>query len=122
MRGNALVHEAGSTQDEVSAALARLARAGLVTILAPFPFLVVKLYSWSGRTPKHPSSAPTAYSYSKLSSNQVGNSYSSDDALLHEMLETLGETDPTTFRGAIKHFAPDVIRKALDRVRRTKSL
>jgi hypothetical protein len=52
----------------------------------------------------------------------VGDSYSSDEALLGEILETLGETDRTSFEGAIKNFAPDVIRKALDRVRRTTSV
>jgi hypothetical protein len=45
-----------------------------------------------------------------------------DDALMREILETLGETDPSTFEGAVKNFAPGVIRKALDRVRRTRSL
>jgi len=39
-----------------------------------------------------------------------------------EVLDTLGETDPTTFEGAIRNFPPEVIRKALDRVRRTRSL
>ena len=42
--------------------------------------------------------------------------------VLREILETLGESDPTSFEGAIKNFSPDVIRKALDRVRRTRSL
>jgi hypothetical protein len=41
---------------------------------------------------------------------------------MREILETLGETDATTFEGAIKNFSPEVIRKALDRVRRTRSL
>jgi len=122
MRGSALVQEATSSQGEVEAALSRLARAGLVTILAPLPFLVLKLHSWSGKTAKAAGSAPSAYSYSKLSSNHVIDSYSSDDALLAEILETLGETDPTSFEGAIKNFAPEVIRKALDRVRQAKSL
>jgi hypothetical protein len=121
MRASALVQEAHSTQGDVDAALSRLARAGLITILAPVPFLVAKLHSWSGKTAVGAESAP-AYSYSKLSSNHVRDSYSSHDALLDEILETLGETDPTSFEGAVKNFAPEVIRKALDRVRRTKSL
>src|SRR5262249_39107430 len=84
MRGSALVQRAEAQQDEVDLALGRLAKAGLLTILAPFPFLVVKLRSWSGKTASAPVSAPSAYSYGKLSSKHVKDSYSpgADDALL----------------------------------------
>src|SRR5262249_16052771 len=93
-------------------------------ILAPSPFLVLKLNSWSGRSQNSTDSAASPYSYSKLSSMQLKDSYRPTDrhALMHEILETLGETDPTTFEGAITNFPPEVIRKALDRVRRTRSL
>jgi hypothetical protein len=122
--GDVLVRELSVPQQEVGAALDRLERAGLLTILAPFPFLVLKLRSWSGKTAKPARSRPAAYSYSKLSSNQLNESYrpTGDDALLREILDTLGESDPTSFEGAIRNFSPDVIRKALDRVRRTRSL
>jgi hypothetical protein len=124
VRGDVLAKEVGAAQEEVGATLDRLERAGLLKILAPFPFLVVKLRSWSGSTPKRASSRPAAYSYSKLSSNRLNESYrtAGDDALLREILETLGETDPASFEGAIRNFPPNVIRKALDRVRRTRSL
>ena len=124
VRGDVLAEEVGVPQEEVGAALDKLERAGLLSILAPFPFLVVKLHSWSGMSQKQSTSKDAAYSYSQLSSNRLNKSYrpNRDDALMREILETLGETDPTSFEGAIKNFPPDVIRKALDRVRRTRSL
>jgi hypothetical protein len=124
VQGDVLVQEAGSTQEEVGAALDKLERAGLLRILAPFPFLVVRLRSWSGKVANPAHSRPSAYSYSKLSSNRLNESYrlAGGDPLMGEILATLGETDPTSFEGAIANFPVDVIRKALDRVRRTRSL
>lgn len=123
VRGEVLVREVESTQEEVGAALDKLERAGLLKILAPFPFLVLKLRSWSGAETKPADNRPPAYSHSQLSTKQVTNSYrQADGELLREILETLGETDPTTFEGAVQNFPPDVIRKALDRVRRARSL
>lgn len=124
IRGEALAGEVGAPSEEVGAALDKLEQAGLLTILAPFPFLVLRLRSWPGKSTEPRDSRAAGYSYSKLSSNHVNDSYRrpADAALLREILDTLGEKDPTTFEGAIKNFAPDVIRKALDRVRRTRSL
>lgn len=124
VRGDTLAAEISARPEEVGAALDKLERAGLLTILAPFPFLVLRLRSWSGKSTKPSEARPAGYSYSQLSSKRLNESYrqGGDETLLREILETLGETDPTTFEGAIKNFAPDVIRKALDRVRRTKSL
>ena len=42
--------------------------------------------------------------------------------LLKEILDTLGESDPSTFRHALTHFPPAVIRLALERVRAMKSI
>ena len=126
VRGDVLATAIEASQEEVGTALDKLERAGLLKILARFPFLVLKLTSWSGKDQKPASSRPAAYSYSQLSSNRQKESKSyrptGDEALLREILDTLGESDPTSFEGAIKHFPPDVIRKALDRVRRTRSL
>lgn len=124
VRGSIIAEEVGAPEEEVGAALDKLEQAGLLTILAPFPFLVLRLRSWSGATPKPRDSRVPGYSYSKLSSNHVSESYRQpgDAALLREILDTLGETDPTTFEGAVRNFSPEVIRKALDRVRRTRSL
>lgn len=120
----ALTRDSSASRGEVESALAKLEDAGLVEVLAPLPFLVLRLRSWSGASQKPPESRAPGYSYSKLSSNNVSESYrpTKDDALLREILDTLGETDPTTFEGAVRNFSPEVIRKALDRVRRTRSL
>ena len=122
--GETLAREVGSPQEEVGAALDRLERAGLLRVLAPFPFLVLKLRSWAGNDSKTGKTRPSAYSYSKLSSNRLNKSYraTGEEALLGEILDTLGENDPSTFEGAIRNFPAEVIRKALDRVRKTKSL
>lgn len=124
VRGSILAEEIGASEEEVGSALDKLEQAGLLAILAPFPFLVLRLRSWSGASPKPRDSRAPGYSYSKLSSNNVNESYRQpgDAALLREILDTLGETDPTTFEGAIRNFSPEIIRKALDRVRRTRSL
>lgn len=124
VRGDVLGAELGLTQEELADGLARLERAGLLKVYGQLPFLVAKLGSWRSKRQKPEETQLSAYSYGKLSHNRVNESYSSsgDDALLSEILNTLGETDPTTFVGAIKNFSPSIIRKALDRVRRTKSL
>ncbi len=124
VRGSIIAEEIGAPEEEVGAALDKLEQAGLLTILAPFPFLVLRLRSWSGKITEPRDSRAVGYSYSKLSSNHVNESYRQpgDAALLREILDTLGETDPTTFEGAVRNFSPEVIRKALDRVRRTRSL
>lgn len=124
VREDALLDELQSTHDALAPTLEKIRRAGLADVLSPLPFLVLKLRSWCGRSTKPGNPHPAAYSYSKLSSNRLNESYrpTGDGALMQEILETLGETDPTSFQGAIKNFAPDVIRKALDRVRRTRSL
>ena len=124
VRGLIIAEEIGAPEEEVGAALDKLEQAGLLTILAPFPFLVLRLRSWSGNMTKPRDSRESGYSYSKLSSNRLNESYRqpADTALLREILDTLGETDPTTFEGAVRNFSPEVIRKALDRVRRTRSL
>jgi hypothetical protein len=45
-----------------------------------------------------------------------------DPELMREVLETLGESDPATFTGALEHYAPAIIRKALERVRAAGSI
>jgi hypothetical protein len=124
LREEVLLREVGATREDAVLALDKCERAGLVTILSPFPFLVLRLRSWSGMTTKPRDSRPTGYSYSLLSNNRLNESHrrSGDDALLREILNTLGVTDSTTFEGAVRNFPPEVIRKALDRVRRTRSL
>lgn len=129
-RGDVLAEEVGATKEEVGAALDKLERAGLLTILAPFPFLVVRLRKWSGDAGKVPDSEPPAYSAIQLSHSQhVNSSYRRagahwpvDAALLQEILETVGETDGKSFEKAVELYSPHVIRLALDRVRRAKGI
>jgi len=114
--------------------LARLETEGMIELLAPLPFLVAKVRTWSGRQPKPARLPPKtgaldarAYSFqSSLSaSKQLNKSYRQPDtaaSLLSEILETLGESDPTTFRGAISSYPPGVIRTTLDRVQRMKHI
>ncbi len=45
-----------------------------------------------------------------------------DEALLQEILETLGETDGHAFERAVVLYSPHVIRLALNRVRRAKGI
>lgn len=118
-----LVSESGVPQADVRTAIDKLARAGLLDILAPLPFLVVRLRSWSGSGQKLGNSDASAYSYSSGFHNRLKDSYSHpEQTLMREILDTLGESDPASFDGAIKSYSPEVIRKALDRVRRARSV
>ena len=131
VRGDALAQEVEASQEDVGAALSKLARSGLVEILSPFPFLVVKLRKWSSKAAKVDDSAPSAYSHSKqlFQTQHVKASYRPDgervepaSELLREILETLGETDAASFEKAVELYSPHVIRTALDRVRRARGI
>lgn len=122
-----VMREASASRGEIEVALDQLTRAGLVEILAPLPFLVLRLQSWPGRGVEPAVSAGPAYSsQSSLSQSKqlMKESYRQPDeeALLQEILATLGETDPTGFRGALRSYSPGLIRLALDRVRRNPAI
>lgn len=132
-RGVVLVSEESLRDDvpasrgEVEATLAKLATAGFIEILAPLPFLVLRLRSWSGRKVNPRESEPPAYS--AIPKQQLNSSYRRpgahwpvDRALLTEILETLGEGDGKSFEKAVELYSPHVIRIALDRVRRAKGI
>lgn len=123
-REDALLHELGISSDELRSAIHELEKKHPLEILSPLPFLVLK---WSGKSSKAPDSGEGAYSFqSSLSqSQQLKESYrqpAAEETLLREILDTLGETDPTTFRGAIRSYPPGVIRTALARVRKMKNI
>ena len=130
VRGEELIQEAESTREEVGTALKKLERAGLLTILAPFPFLVIRLRTWAGNSAQTPDSGENAYSAIQLLHSQhVNSSYRRtgahwpiDAALLQEILATLGETDGKSFEKAVELYSPHIIRIALDRVRRAKGI
>jgi hypothetical protein len=100
---------------------------GLVEILSPLPFLVLK---WSGKAADETNSNAPAYSAIQLShKQQLNSSYRQarahrpiDQTLLGEILETVGETDGTSFEKAVELYSPHVIRTALDRVRKAKGI
>lgn len=126
-----LLRELGTDHEAASAELAKLERAGLVEIFTPLPFLVVKLQrKWSGRGEKAGISSHSAYSYPKLlQPKQLNNSYRPDGLiveppsnLLREVLETLGESDSSSFQKAVELYSPAVIRTALERVRRARGI
>ena len=120
----------GTLSDEIE----KLVRAGLIEVLSPQPFLVIKLKTWPARRSDSAKTAPKtgvrsdrAYSFQSSLSQSIDerNSYRQpdrSDPLLHEILEALGESDPTTFRGAIENYPPHVIRTALTRIRRMKTI
>lgn len=126
----ALLREIGTDHERASSELAKLERAGLVEILTPLPFLVLKLRKWSGKGQRADVSSHSAYSYSKLlQPKQLTNSYrqgreaaTADTGLLQEVLETLGETDAASFEKAVELYSPAVIRTALERVRRARGI
>lgn len=126
----ALLREVGVDRETASSELAKLERAGLVEILTPLPFLVLKLRKWAAMGEKAGMSSHSAYSYSKLlQPKQLNDSYRQDGeattagtGLLQEILETLGETDGAPFEMAVELYSPLVIRTALDRVRRARGI
>jgi hypothetical protein len=133
VREAVLLEELSVEKDELRIALKRLEIEGVVEILSPHPFLALKLRKWPGSLPESAKTAPSAYSFkSYLSqSKNIKDSYRQrsdphasrvDEQLLQEVLETLGESDPTTFRRAVVHYSPAVIRTTLDRVRRMKTI
>ena len=128
-REGGLLEELGITSDALRSALRELESARAIEVIAPPPFLVLRLKKWPGSDEKAANSAANAYSYSKRLNNKAitADSYrpeevAENDGLLHEILETLGETDPESFRKAIEHYSPAAIRTALERVRRAKSI
>jgi hypothetical protein len=127
VREDLLLDELQMSSEALRSTIKDLEENGLLEVLSPLPFLVLK---WSGKGSKSPNSTGNAYSYSKqLLNNKAikADSYrpaelKANDGLLHEILETLGETDPQSFRMAIENYSPYVIRTALNRVRRAKSI
>lgn len=120
------------TAAELAVAVEGLVDRKAIAVLSPLPYLVAKLRpSWagSGEGSANPGGEPARpYSYADSSiekkAMQVEHSHSigSDPELLAEILATLGETDPESFRGLLDHYPRAVIHRALDRVRSARSI
>jgi hypothetical protein len=117
-REEALCSELHATPGVLADAIATLEREGLADVLAPFPFLVLRLKKWPGRA----DSGASAYSSSLSHNRLIDSNRLADPALLREILETLGETNPEAFRLAVELYSPHVIRAALQRVRRARGI
>jgi hypothetical protein len=122
-----LTGELRIAQNAFRTALRELEALKAIQVLSPPPFLALKLLKWSGHHTKPAETRPSACSFqSSLSqSKQLKESYRQptvDEALLREVLDTLGETDPTTFRGALRAYSPGIIRTALARIRGMKHI
>ncbi len=132
VREKVLLEALGIAGDALRKNLRKLEDEREVTVLSPLPHLVLRLRKWPARqaaaarmAPIPGPSAARAYSsQSSLSeSPKLKESYrrpGADEALLREILDTLGETDPEPFRGAIRSYSPWVIQTALGRIRRMK--
>jgi len=125
----ALLREFVTDHDTMISELDKLGRAGLVEILTPLPFLVLKLRKWPGKGANTGIALHSAYGYptllqsEQLKSYRQGNQVESPSSdLVREILETLGETDRSSFEKAVELYSPLVIRTALDRVRRARGI
>lgn len=129
-REAALLDELRISSITLHAALKELEERRLIEILSALPFLVLK---WSGKqsgpsenASETGASGESRYSYS-FNKQSIDKSIAikaiadddDEDALLEEILSTLGEADPTTFRGVLRNYSSKHIRTVLDRVRAT---
>lgn len=133
----ALLEELQLTHDELGAQLAELERTGLVEVLSPLPFLVLKLRSWSGSRPDRvpneqrisspkrdarievPVSSAAAAATQQLEVGGAGEG----EALLDEVLAVLGpDADRDEFRVILAKHHAALIHRCLKRVQATKSI
>ena len=136
VREPVLIDVLRASREEMQSALISLERSNQLRVLSPLPYLVVALplRMWpsapfeplkTGLNPRPRHSRGYSYSFHKHSRMQSKAIALEDgrlgegDALLAEILATLGESDPTPFRGVLEHFAPAKVRAALARVRAT---
>lgn len=131
VRERGLCQELGLNAPALRDQLHKLENAGLIELLEPGNFLVLKLHKWRNHRENAAeiSQSPYSYSFKHLQSNGLNNSNSYRDeqeearqALLKEILDVLGENDPALFRKAVELYTPHVIRTALSRVRSARTI
>lgn len=119
-----LIERLRTTPGWIRKSLRDLEAAGRIRILSRLPFLTLKLVSWSGQCSKSAIPKASSYSFKHLTDKSIAiegedRGTGEGEGLLQEILETLGESDPTTFRGALDHYPAATIRSVLERVRAT---
>lgn len=116
-----LAEEVSASEEQVQSWLGALHGTKLICPETPAPFLVIRIASWPGEGAN--TASPYGYRFTQSSESKSnsdsGNSHRQpvDPDLMREVLDTLGESDPASFQGALEHYAPATIRKALDKVR-----
>jgi hypothetical protein len=125
-RESDLIARLRATRESLQNSLQDLKAAGRIRSLSPLPFLTLKFVSWPNQGPKSAILQPSSYSYTFKHSTDKSIAIGAEDGgagegatLLREILETLGESDPTTFRGVLEHYSASTIRSVLDRVKAT---
>jgi hypothetical protein len=136
VRGELLERSLPTSPADLHDCLAALERAQQLRILSPLPYLVVALprrmwpsaKAMGAKSCPNPGPLPSrgySYSFHKHSIDQSKAIAIEDggagegDELLQEILATVGESDPTTFRGVLDHYSPASIHAALRRVKAT---
>lgn len=133
-----LAEESNASAVQIEASLSQLASVGLIEILSPAPFLVIKLRSWSGNgfskrdeAPQNRSGGSTpaidvpvrsssAAAAPAINSNGEDGGQGEGEALLREIVEVLGhDADADEIRPLIQRLPVELVRRAIRRVQTT---
>jgi SOS-response transcriptional repressor LexA len=135
VRGEVLAKEVEASLEDVGVALKKLERAGLIEVLAPLPFLVIRIQTWSGGSSPHAakgqqisSSSSPLHKEVPVSSRAAAATQPEDggagegEARLDRVLAVLGpEADRDEFRTILAGHHPALIHRCLRRVEATKT-
>ena len=123
--------------DRVKGWISRLAESGLIEVLSPATYLVIKIRFWSGLISRAtqesrekssdsmqthievPVSSSSAAAATFNQQAEDGGAGEGAEALLREALDELDGADPTEVRELLQQHPPDLVRRALVRVRGT---
>jgi hypothetical protein len=136
VREECMLDRLRADHDEVAAGLDTLARAQVIDVLSPLPFLVMKFRKWSGQKSSHSVSAPdsaipgASLNDVPVSSNaaaalikQADGGAGEGEVLLDEVLVVLGASaSRTEFRRILAGRDPGLIRRCLRRVQDTHAI
>ena len=131
-----LIEKLDTSQEHLARAVAYLESEGKIEVLAPLPFLVLKLRSWSDSSARrarerqqissHPASmhidVPVSSSAAAATQPEDGGP-GEGEALLDDVVAALGpEADREEFRQILAGYHPAFIRRCLHRVMATKAI